>query len=77
MAQGTAPQHSGGAVQAEGLAFLSGQPSLTEEPSRPEHSAIEVLLPEKVQAEPGLTVEELDRAVERDARRYDGGFSLY
>ena len=25
----------------------------------------------------GLTVEELDRAAERDARRYDGGFSMY
>ncbi len=25
----------------------------------------------------GLTVEGLDRAVERDARRYDGGFSMY
>ena len=26
---------------------------------------------------PGLTVEGMDRAVQRDARRYDGGFGLY
>ena len=36
-----------------------------------------VTLPDSPQAEPGLTARQLDRAVERDARRYDGGFSLY
>jgi len=37
-----------------------------------------VTLPETVgENGGGLSVEELDRAVERDARRYDGGFSLY
>ena len=44
---------------------------------RAEHSVVQVLLPETVQTEKGLTVEELDRAVERDARRYDGGSTLY
>ena len=35
-------------------------------------------LPETVGEENrGLALEELDRAVERDARRYDGGFSMY
>lgn len=36
-----------------------------------------VTLPEAPDPAPGLTAGELDRAVERDARRYDGGFSLY
>lgn len=35
-------------------------------------------LPEAAEGETaGLTVETLDRAAERDARRYDGGFSMY
>ena len=37
-----------------------------------------VSLPESVGGEcAGLSVEELDRAVERDARRYDGGSVFY
>ena len=36
-----------------------------------------VTLSEAPDPAPGLTAGELDRAVERDARRYDGGFSLY
>lgn len=34
-------------------------------------------LPEEGGAAPGLSLAELDRAVQRDARRYDGGFTLY
>ena len=32
---------------------------------------------ERTALKPGLTVEGLDRAVQRDARRYDGGFDLF
>lgn len=40
--------------------------------------AFRVTLPETGEREAGgLTIEGMDRAVERDARRYDGGFSLY
>lgn len=40
--------------------------------------AFRVTLPEAGEREAGgLTIEGMDRAVERDARRYDGGFSLY
>lgn len=38
--------------------------------------AVTVRAPE-TPAPAGMNVEELDRAVERDARRYDGGFGLY
>ena len=44
------------------------------QPSR----ALAVTLPDTpAPTAPGVTAGELDRAVERDARRYDGGFSLY
>ena len=56
---------------------LPGRSVQGESPSQAEHSVVQVLMPETVRAETGLTVEELDRAVERDARRYDGGSSLY
>lgn len=39
--------------------------------------AFSVTLPEPPPLGYGFTTEELDRAVERDARRYDGGFPLY
>lgn len=42
-----------------------------------ERRAFSVTLPEVPSEASGLTAEELDRAVERDARRYDGGFPLY
>ena len=32
---------------------------------------------ESVQPESGLTMGQLDRAVRRDSRRYDGGMSIY
>lgn len=40
------------------------------------HRVVQVMEPEAVQESAGLTAGELDRAVERDARRYGGGFSL-
>lgn len=40
------------------------------------HQVVQALEPEPVPEGAGLTVGELDRAVERDARRYGGGFSL-
>ncbi len=42
-----------------------------------ERRTLSVTLPETAQAGGGWSAEELDRAVERDARRYDGGFALY
>lgn len=64
--------------KAPGEVFLSRPQKAAgaEEPFQAEHSAIQVLLPEPVRAEPGLTVEELDKTVERDARRYDGRLTL-
>jgi len=44
---------------------------------RGQRRAFSVTLPEAPAPTPGWTAEELDRAVERDARRYDGGFPLY
>ena len=40
------------------------------------HRVVQAVEPGAVQESAGLTVGELDRAVERDARRYGGGFSL-
>ena len=74
---GTVMPYGGGAVPAEVPVSLPGQPVQTVELPQTEHSVVQVLVPETVLAESGLTVEELDRAVERDARRYDGGSSLY
>lgn len=44
---------------------------------RRENGAGNLAVPGEGPATSGLQLEELDRAVERDARRYDGGFSLY
>lgn len=44
---------------------------------RRENGAGDFAAPGEGPAASGLQLEELDRAVERDARRYDGGFSLY
>lgn len=44
---------------------------------RRENGAGNLAAPGEGPATSGLQLEELDRAVERDARRYDGGFSLY
>ncbi len=45
--------------------------------ARGQRRAFSVTLPEAPVPVSGWTAEELDRAVERDARRYDGGFPLY
>lgn len=42
-----------------------------------ERRNLSVTLPEAPTVAGSLSAEELDRMVERDARRYDGGFSLY
>ena len=73
---GTVMPYGGGAVPFEVPVSLPGQ-SVQEDPFRAEHSVVQVLMPETVRAEGGVTIEELDRAVERDARRYDGGSTLY
>lgn len=44
---------------------------------RRENGAGNLAAPGEGPATSGLRLEEIDRAVERDARRYDGGFSLY
>ena len=44
---------------------------------RRERRNLTVTLPEAPAVAGSFSAEELDRAVERDARRYDGGFSLY
>ncbi len=45
--------------------------------ARGQRRTFSVTLPEAPLSASGFTAEELDRAVERDARRYDGGFPLY
>lgn len=45
--------------------------------ARTERRNISVTVPEERTGVSGLDAETLDRAVERDARRYDGGFELY
>lgn len=65
-----------GKVPGEVFLSLPRKGTEGEEPFRGEHTAVKVLLPETVRAEPGLSVEELDKTVERDARRYDGGLTL-
>ncbi|MDO4516153.1 MAG: hypothetical protein Q4C76_03335 [Bacillota bacterium] len=40
-------------------------------------SAVTVTLPDRSSPAPALDLLDLDRAVQRDARRYDGGFTLY
>lgn len=44
---------------------------------RGEGRAVTLTLPEETGRAPAWTVEELDRAVERDSRRYDGSSPLY
>lgn len=70
------PEALPGKVPAEVFLSRPQKGAGTEEPSRAELSTVQVLLPETVRVEPGLTVEELDKTVERDARRYDGGLTL-
>lgn len=77
MAGGMAAPYGSGALPAESPGSPSQKQTGTEEETlRVEHSTVKVPAAETVQSRPGLTVEELDRAVERDARRYDGGFTL-
>lgn len=45
--------------------------------ARRERRSLSVILPEAPAVAGGLSAEELDRTVERDARRYDSGFELY
>lgn len=40
-------------------------------------TAVTVTLPDRSSPAPALDLLALDRAVQRDARRYDGGFTLY
>ena len=74
---GTVMPYGGGAVPIEVPVSLPGQSVQGGDPFRAEYSVVQVLMPETVRAEGGVTIEELDRAVERDARRYDGGSTLY
>ena len=69
--------YSGGDLPTEVPVSTPERPGQEIELPTSEHAVVQVLLPGTVQTEGGLTVEELDRAVERDARRYDGGSSLY
>lgn len=70
----------------EGMTVPSGAVRLLEELRRAELAAgairhqgnpVTVTLPEEGIPRGGLDLERIDRAVQRDARRYDGGFSLY
>lgn len=54
-----------------------GQARRNAEFVRREHRRVKLTLPEPEYALPQLDAETLDRAVERDARRYDCGFPLY
>lgn len=42
-----------------------------------QQNGVTVTLPEEKRGNPQMDILAFDRAVERDARRYDGGFSLY
>lgn len=64
---------SAAAALLSGLRRAEAGAGLTHGQGRP----ISVVLPGAEESSPGWGPEELDRAVERDARRYDGGFSLY
>lgn len=71
------PYSTGDAAPAEGRLLPSRKRAGTgEEAVQGEQAPVKVLVTETVQAGPALTVEELDRTVERDARRYDGGFTF-
>ena len=69
--------HGGVADPMEVPPPSSGQTDRGAETPQAGHSVVQVMVPEAVGSQGGLTMEELDRAVERDARRYDGGSSLY
>ena len=66
----------GVALTREGAALPARKEVVEGESAPEEFSGVKVVLPESSQAQPGPSVEELDRAVERDARRYDGGLTL-
>ena len=38
---------------------------------------VSLTLPDRAAPAPGLTLTDIDRAVQRDARRFDGGYTLY
>lgn len=70
------PPRGGQAEKMESPELPPGGQSGEEPLPAETHRVVQVMEPEAVQESAGLTVGELDRAVERDARRYGGGFSL-
>lgn len=68
---------TGGTMEGETTGSLPDDGAEKEAFPLPEaHQVVQMTEPEPVPESAGLTVGELDRAVERDARRYGGGFSL-
>lgn len=71
-----APERAGG----QGLAELYRQTARAARPPAPAAAPVQSgsRAPEREGADtPGLTAEELDRAVRRDSRRYDGGMTIF
>jgi len=69
-----------GAAGEEEAAELLGAVRRAQESARfveGERRRVSVTLPEGGASADGWSLQALDRAVERDARRYDGGFALY
>lgn len=73
------PQQTG--IRNRGLEELYRQTVQAARPAvpavAPSESAVRVLEREAAGSPPSLTAEELDRAVRRDSRRYDGGMTIY
>lgn len=69
------------AIRSRGLEELYRQAVQAARPAAPavapSESAVRILEREAAGSPPSLTAEELDRAVRRDSRRYDGGMTIY
>ena len=72
-AEGAVPLRSAGVRLLEGLR----RAELAAGAIRHQGNPVTVTLPEEGIPGGGLDLERIDRAVQRDARRYDGGFPLY
>ena len=66
-------------LRSAGVRLLEGlrRAELAAGAIRHQGNPVTVTLPEEGIPGKGLDLERIDRAVQRDARRYDGGFSLY
>ena len=70
---------SAGRRETEGAALYEAlrRAARTARAGRQGPGTVALTLPDRAASAPGLTLTDIDRAVQRDARRFDGGYTLY